>query len=170
MIKASENRVRTTWRDRLPVLGLALLATLACGLFGMTHSTALGAKAVPRAHTARTLQASDTAHMHYISAKGAALIEEGKAAGTLPGSMRVNFVVGATFSGSFTISTHGGSITGHGSATPHGAGLNESFAGSLTVTSGTGRYKHAHGRAGLSGTFNRNSYALTVQTTGKLSF
>lgn len=122
------------------------------------------------AHAARALKASDTAHLHYISAKGSTLIEEGKASGTLPGSMKIRFNVGATFSGSFTIFAHGGTITGHGSATPHGAGVSESFAGSLTVTGGAGRYAHAHGRAGLSGTFNRNSYALSIQTSGTLSY
>jgi hypothetical protein len=78
--------------------------------------------------------------------------------------------VGATFTGSFTIYTHGGSIRGHGSANPHGSGVYESFAGSLVATGGTGRYTHAHGRAGLYGTFNRNNYALLVQTTGTLLY
>jgi hypothetical protein len=84
--------------------------------------------------------------------------------------MRVRFNVGATFTGSFTIYTHAGTIKGHGSATPHGSGAYESFAGSLIATGGTGRYAHAHGRAGLYGTFNRNNYALLVQTRGTLLY
>ena len=119
---------------------------------------------------ARTLKATDTAHLRYVSASGSLLNEEGSATGTLPGSMRVHLNVGATFTGSFTIYTRGGSITGHGSATPHGSGTYESFAGSLTVTGGTGRYAHAHGRAGLYGTFNRDNYALVIQTTGNLAY
>ena len=55
-------------------------------------------------------------HLRYVSASGSLLFEEGKASGTLPGSMRVHFDVGATFSGSFTIYTTAGSITGHGAA------------------------------------------------------
>lgn len=123
-----------------------------------------------RARAAGALKATDSAHLHYISASGALLYEEGAAAGTLPGSMRVHFSVGATLSGSFTIYTRGGTIKGHGSATPHGSGVYESFAGSLVVAGGSGRYVHARGRAGLYGTFNRNNYALVVQTVGTLHY
>jgi len=122
------------------------------------------------AHAAHALRATDTAHLHYVSASGSLLYEEGGATGTLPGSMRVNLNVGATLSGSFTIYTRGGSIKGHGEATPHGSGVYESFAGSLTATGGSGRYAHAHGRASLYGTFNRDTYALTIQTTGTLAY
>jgi hypothetical protein len=127
----------------------------------------------PRAaHTARALKATDEAHMRYIKHRSTAthLFEEGTAHGTLPGSMRAYCSLGATFAASFTIYTNGGTINGHGTATPHGGGLYESFAGTLTVTGGTGRYTHAHGHAGLYGTFNRRTYALTVQTTGSLSY
>ncbi len=84
--------------------------------------------------------------------------------------MRVHFNVGAMFTGNFTIYTRGGTIKGHGTATPRGSGVYESFAGSLVVTGGTGRFAHAHGRTGLYGTFNRNNYGLVVQTTGTLSY
>jgi hypothetical protein len=119
---------------------------------------------------ARSVKATDTAHLRYVSASGSLLREEGKATGTLPGSMRASVNVGATISGNFTIYTRGGSIKGHGSATPHGSGVYESFAGSVTVTGGTGRYAHAHGHTRLYGTFNRNTYALVIQTTGTLSY
>ncbi len=116
------------------------------------------------------MKASDTAHLHYVSASGSLLYEEGTASGTLLGSMHVRFDVGAVFTGSFTIYTRGGTITGRGSATPHGSGIYESFAGSLLVNGGSGRYAHARGRAGLYGTFNRNTYGLLVQTTGTLLY
>ncbi len=122
------------------------------------------------ARAARTLDATDIAHMHFVSSSGSLLFEEGSASGTLPGSMRAHFNVGVTMSGSFTIYTGGGTISGHGTATPHASGVYESFAGSLVATGGTGRYVHAHGRAGLYGVFNRRNYALTVQTTGRLSY
>lgn len=124
----------------------------------------------PEARPARSLRATDTAHLHYISASGSMLIETGRATGTLPGDMHVRFSVGATLSGSFTIYASGGTLVGHGAATPHGAGVYESFAGTLIVTGGSGRYLHAHGRAGLYGTFDRDNYALVVQTTGTLSY
>jgi hypothetical protein len=123
------------------------------------------------AHAARTLNATDTAHLHYIHSSGSLLCEEGSATGTLPGSMSAHVNIGPTLSGNFTIYVHGGgTIKGHGTATPHGSGTYESFAGSLTVTGGTGRYTHAHGHAGLYGTFDRKTYALLIQTTGRLAY
>ncbi len=131
---------------------------------------AYAARALPGARAARVLNATDTAHLRYVSASGSLLLDEGRATGALPGSMRVHLNLGTTFSGSFTITTSGGSITGHGSATPHGSGAYESFAGTLTVTGGTGRYVHAHGRGKLYGTFNRSNYALVIKTTGSLTY
>jgi hypothetical protein len=127
-------------------------------------------KRPPPAHAARTLNATDTGHLHYVSSSGSLLLEEGSASGGLPGRMRARLDLGPTFSGSFTIYTRGGTIKGHGTATPRGSGRYESFAGSLVVTGGGGRYAHARGHAGLYGTFDRKTYALVIQTTGKLSF
>jgi hypothetical protein len=124
----------------------------------------------PEAHAAHALKATDTAKLHYVSAAGSELLEQGKATGTLPGSMRALVEIGATISGDFTIYTKGGTIKGHGVASPHGGGIYESFAGSVVVTGGTGRFVHAHGKTGLYGTFDRNTYALTIQTTGTLSY
>jgi len=123
-----------------------------------------------RAHSAHVLNATDTAHLHYVKSSGSLLIDEGKATGTLPGSMRVRLDLGTTFTGSFTIYASGGSIDGHGTATPHGSGTYESFSGTLTVTGGSGRYAHAHGHGGLYGTFDRDNYALVIKTTGSLSY
>jgi hypothetical protein len=123
------------------------------------------------AHAARTLNATDTAHLHYVRSSGSELFETGTATGTLPGGMQARVTIGATISGSFTIDVSGGgTISGHGTATPHGSGRYESFSGSLTVTGGSGRYAHTRGRAGLYGTFDRRSYALVIQTTGQLSY
>jgi hypothetical protein len=153
------------------VMVLGLLAMPAAGApAAIGPATARGATRPSRAHAARSLRASDTAHLRYVSASGSLLFEAGRATGTLPGAMRVHFDVGAILSGSFTIDTRGGTIKGHGSAKPHGSGEYESFAGSLTVTGGSGEYAHAHGTAGLYGTFDRETYALLVQTTGTLSY
>ena len=40
----------------------------------------------------------------------------------------------------------------------------------MSITRGTGRYVHAHGSGGFYGVLNRKTYALTVQTTGRLSY
>jgi len=116
------------------------------------------------------LHAVDTAKLHYVGAVGEEVYETGSASGTLPGSMRVHMIFASTFSGSFAIYTRGGRIDGHGKARPHGEGVYESFAGTLVVSGGTGRYRRARGTAHLYGTFDRENYALTIQTTGTLRF
>jgi hypothetical protein len=171
MVEGAELSVVLSLKQRGVRAGLTLFAMLAATASAITGAPlARSAPHTPRAHATRSLKASDTAHLHYVSASGSVLYEQGAATGTLPGSMHVHLNVGATFTGSFTIYTRGGTIRGHGSAKPHGSGPYESFGGSLLATGGTGHYTHAHGRAGLYGTFNRNTYALLVQTTGTLLY
>lgn len=122
------------------------------------------------AHTTSILHARDVARLRYAGAIGEKVFEKGGASGSLPGSMRVHMIFASTFSGTFTIYTHAGRIDGHGRAKPHGGGVRESFAGTLTVTGGSGRYRHAHGVAHLYGTFNRDNYALTIRTAGTLRY
>jgi hypothetical protein len=150
--------------------GVAVLAILAIGSVALISATNSLAARHTSAHAARTLNGTATAHLHLVKANGSQLYEEGPVTGALPGSMRAVLTTGEVFSGSFTIHTHGGAIDGHGSATIRGAGRYQSFSGSITVTGGSGRYSHAHGRTGLSGTFDRRTYAIVIQTTGKLSY
>jgi hypothetical protein len=124
----------------------------------------------PRAHRSMAVRAKDVAHLRYVSAKGSLLVDEGRATGTVAGNMKVRLHIGATFIGTFAIHTSVGTIVGRGQAIPHGAGQYESFAGSLTATGGSGRYKKAHGRAQLYGVFNRGDYSLVIQTTGTLFY
>lgn len=116
------------------------------------------------------LRAGDTARLRYAGAVGEEVYETGNAKGTLPGVIHVHMIFASTFSGNFQIYTRGGRIDGHGRARPHGEGTYQSFAGTLVVSGGTGRYRHAHGTARLYGVFDRESYALTIQTAGTLRF
>jgi hypothetical protein len=150
------------------VVALAGLSLLPSGT-GLAAARADGAGRAPLAAAASSVRATDVAHLHYLRHSGSLLIEEGSATGTLAGRMLVHCNIANTVTASFTIFTHDGTIKGHGTATPHGAGIYESFEGSLVATGGTGRYAHAHGHAGLYGVFNRRTYALTIQTTGQLS-
>jgi hypothetical protein len=88
----------------------------------------------------------------------------------LSGTARAELHTGAMFTATFTIRTREGSITGQGRATPHGSGRYQSFGGSFVATSGSGRYKHVSGRAGLSGVFDRRTDAVVIQTTGTLNY
>jgi hypothetical protein len=157
-------------RARVAMLCAAILAGSLVAVAQIGPASAYASSAVAGARAARVLNTTETAHLHYVSASGALLFDEGKVTGALAGSMRIHLNLGATFTGSFTINTSGGSIKGHGSATPHGSGAYESFAGTLTVTGGTGRYARAHGHGNLYGTFNRSNYALVIKTTGSLTY
>jgi hypothetical protein len=157
--------------SEIALAGMALAVVLSV-LIMMVHALrAYGNEHPSRAHAVRVLNATDTAHLHYIRSSGSLLFEEGSASGTLPGKMLAHINIGPTVSASFTIYVRGGgTIDGHGTGRPHGSGIYESFAGSLIATGGTGRYSHAHGHAGLYGVFDRRSYAVTVQTTGRLAY
>ncbi|HEU0250008.1 MAG TPA: DUF2600 family protein [Solirubrobacteraceae bacterium] len=172
-------QARRAWRLAPPAaLVAACLATSGSAVRTAQATTGSGAddhsptgiRDSDRAHSARSLRASDEAHLRYVSASGSTLYETGRASGTLPGSMRVHMTIGPTFSGTFTIYASGGTIAGHGTAIPHGVGVYESFAGSVTLTGGSGRFRHASGSAKLYGTFNRNTYALLIQTEGTLHY
>jgi hypothetical protein len=148
-----------------------------CGIGGPT-ATAAGAatgagapgRGAPSAHAARTLDGTDTAHLHLVHQRETVVFEEGAAGGAIPGHMRAQLEVGSVFTGTCTISTGAGTITGHGRATPHGSGRYQSFSGTLTITGGSGRYAHAHGQTGLYGTFDRRTFALVIQTSGRISY
>ena len=113
---------------------------------------------------------NDTGHLHLLKAFGSVLQEEGPASGSLPGQAKVRLLVGSTVTASFSIRARGGTIYGRGSAALHSTGRYASFGGSLSVTRGTGRYAHAHGSGRLYGVIDRRTDALTVQTTGRLSY
>jgi len=151
-------------------MGAATLTILTIASAALTSATNSSAVARPSAHEARTLNGAATAHLHLVRANGSQLYEEGPVTGSLPGSMRAVLTTGVVFAGSFTIHTKGGTINGQGKATTHGSGRYQSFSGAITVTGGNGRYSHAHGHTGLSGTFDRRTYAMVIQTTGRLSY
>lgn len=129
-------------------------------------------RATPAATTAaRTLNVTDEAHLHLVRAYGSSYIEQGHATGALPATITVNFKIGATVSGTFTIYPKGGgSISGRGDAQLRSTGTYASFGGHMTVSHGTGRYSHARGSGGFYGTVNRHTNALVVQTTGRLTY
>jgi hypothetical protein len=145
----------------LAVLGVAMCLSL--GSFPSRISSA-------SASGARSVQLTISAHLHYVSSKGSYLFEEGSATGALAGVVRAKLRVTAGISGSFTFLPHGEAINGVGSATLHESGTYASFGGSLKILGGTGRYAHAHGEGGLYGVYNRQSLAVTIKTTGRLSY
>jgi hypothetical protein len=143
----------------------AALAVLAVAVLWIQCAGVLAA-----ARIARTERLSMTAHLRYLTAKGAYLLEEGSASGPLAGTVKARVRFTADISGSFEFYPHGGSISGYGSARLHESGTYVSFGGTVRITGGTGRYAHARGGGGLYGVYNRRTLALTIQTTGSLSY
>jgi hypothetical protein len=154
---------------RTGLLASTILAAVAT-LSTVPASGAAHARASARARAARTISGADSAHLHLLHQDESLLFEEGKATGVLPGRMRAQLTVAQQYSGTCTIYTNGGSVTGHGVATPHGTGRFQSFSGTLSITGGTGRFRGAHGHTGLYGTFDRRTFSLVIQTTGNFSY
>jgi hypothetical protein len=125
------------------------------------------------AHAARSVSVKDEGYLRFIRSSGSLLIDEGRAHGSLPGTVNIRFVYDGnpSVSAQITISTHAGRISAHGSgrlSSPSSA--SPSFAGTLAITGGSGRYAHAHGSGRLYGVFYRRSYAIVVQTEGTLRY
>ncbi len=144
-------------------------APLAVGSAG----TATGGPArAPAGRAAKVIAVNDTARMTLTnpSSASATLVEEGRATGSLPGTVRARLTVGTnTVTAGFTIYLSGGTISGHSSAKLNpGRGEYASFSGALAVSHGSGHYAHASGSGGLYGTINRNTDNATVQVVGNL--
>jgi len=122
------------------------------------------------AQEARSIAVSDVGHLHRIRSGGETITEEGKASGTIPGRVLVRLVVGPEVEVTFTIFTPAGTINGKGSGVPKGRSEEPSFGGNMTLTSGSGRYRHVRGHGRFYGTLNRSTYKMVVQTTGTLSY
>ncbi len=148
---------------------MAVVAVLA--LLSVAGTALAASRPAPGAWAARSLTANDEGHLHLIGESGSNLIEVGPTTGTLPGSVRAQFNIGAVIKTTFTLYPRGGgTLNGHGSGALHSSGLYSSFGGTMEVTSGTGRYRHAHGTGGFYGTVNRKTFALVVQTRGTLHY
>jgi hypothetical protein len=152
------------WASRLRLVVAAALGTaIACA------PSAGGATA----RAARSVTVHDEAHLHLIRSSGSLLIDEGRAAGTLPGTVLLQFTYDGspTVGARFTIRGAGWAIQARGqSKLSNPTSPSPSFSGSLTITGGSGRYAHAHGSGELYGVFYRRSYGLTVQAIGKLAY
>lgn len=145
----------------------ALAALLAAGAI----TPAAAAFAAP-AHAARTITLNDTGHLHLTSHHGFTLNEQGTATGTITGTIYLHLNITSTnhVTAELNIYPHGGSITGHASASYRPAGPTASFTGTLNVIRGTGTYNHASGHGiSFTGTIRRTDDAITVHVSGRLS-
>ncbi len=162
-------------RPQRHIVARAWLLSAACAivLSAATATAAATHATQPRAAAAGTLNVTDEAHLQLNrrASSGEVLIEEGSATGQLPGRVKARFIFGETISVQVTIyPTRGGSISAKGQERVHYSNRYASFGGSISVTGGTGPYRHARGSGGFYGVVDRRSDASTVQTTGKLSY
>ena len=160
MIGALRNGAQGNRRRRIPAAVAVLAAATAAVLL-------IGASA----HAAGVLDGKATAHLHLVQVEGSELDEAGPVVGVLSGTARGELHLGAVFKASFTIKTPSGSITGEGTAIPGVAHTYQNFEGSFTVTRGSGRYAHIHGRPQhLKGVLDRHTDSVVIETTGRLSY
>jgi hypothetical protein len=110
--------------------------------------------------------------MALVGGSGNTLVEEGRSHGGLSGRIRATLVLNGTTVGCvFTVYLSGGSVTGRGSAKLNvGHGTYASFAGTLSISHGTGRYRHARGSGRIYGSLNRNDDSAVVQALGTMSY
>jgi hypothetical protein len=148
---------------------IALAALTACGVI-LSYAPA-DAKNPAHAHAAHVLSGNENTALHLVHANGSTLYEEGRASGSLPGTVHAWLHIGATFVGRFVFYTRSGAISGHGSAKSHqGRYPYVSFSGTANITSGTHRYIHVRGSLGFYGVMNRDSSAVQMQTRGTLTY
>jgi hypothetical protein len=126
----------------------------------------------PSAETAGTVYLNDSGHLHLTSHHGFTLNEQGSASGNVHGALYIHLHITSTNHVTAEVSVYpsNGSITGYASARYSAAGATATFNGTMTITRGTGAYRHAHG-SGLSfnGTIARSNDAVTVHVSGRLS-
>ncbi|HTC71763.1 MAG TPA: hypothetical protein VK655_02670 [Solirubrobacteraceae bacterium] len=123
-------------------------------------------------YTTSNISLSDTGHLHLTSHHSFTLNEQGSASGTISGPIYIHLNVVSTnhVTAEVSIYPSGGSITGRATASYHPSGAVATFAGTMTVVRGTGRYAGANG-SGLSftGTVQRTNDAVTVRVSGRMS-
>lgn len=124
---------------------------------------------LPSAHGARTLFLYENASLYMTHTNNeTTLNERGYARGTFNARLTSFLTVSAEHVNAvFTIYPPGGTITGRASARFVVKGHTGYYGGTLTITRGTGAYRHASGsNIDISGTINRISFALTVKAHG----
>jgi hypothetical protein len=159
-------RARRELRTLALAVAVAFVALLGVALAGATPSRAATAR------TARTFSLSERGRLHLTSHHSFTLNEQGSASGTISGTIYIHLNVVSTnrVTAEVNIYPSGGSLTGYASAGYHPSGGVATFSGTMSVTRGTGRYRHAHG-SGLSftGTVQRSNDAVTVHVSGRMS-
>jgi len=159
-----------TYLLAVPVAALLLSYGLLAGI----SSGAVGAQAPrgPVAHAARTVYLREYGSLRLTKEGSETLYERGQATGTFRGTVVARLSLHAkSVDATFTIYPKGGAVTGQAHAAFVISGSTGYYGGSLKITKASGVYRHAKaGKVGVSGTINRQTFALTVKANGWISY
>jgi hypothetical protein len=158
--------IQTHLSARIALVGAATAVAIVAGTWAWTPTS--HAKGI----AASTHSLNETAHLRNVSKHGASFTEQGPASGTFKCTLTLHLTTtarGVTFQ--LSANPPGGSLSGSGSASVESAGKIATVSGMAVFTGGSGRYGHAHA-SGLkvAGTFNRESYSLSVTLAGRWSY
>jgi hypothetical protein len=169
---------RSTGRRVLTAAAISLSASLALA------PLAAGERAAPRsaggderppsaqAQVAGTTALNESGRLHLTSKHGFTLNEQGPASGTVGGTLYVRLQIVSTshVTAEVSFSPRGGSISGKATASYHRGSTMASFAGSLSISQGTGSYRNARGSGlSFSGTIQKSNDAIAVRVSGRVS-
>jgi len=150
---------------------LAAAAAAALSLTGFATQSAYGGSQ-PKARGAGAFELNENANLHLTSKHGFTLNEQGRATGTVKGTIYVHLTIvsSSRVTAEMNIYPSNGSITAKGSAAYRRGHSSASFSGSLSVVRGTGAYSHARGSGlRLTGTIRRSDDAVSVHVSGRAS-
>ena len=130
------------------------------------------AGARPRAVTASTISVQETAQLRLVSRHGTEVLNErGEGSGTFHCPITARLITAYTRASiAFTIACSSkNTLSGAGEASFYVSGSTAHFSGTVAVTRGTGLYAHDSATSlKLSGTYQRNSYALVMYVSGRM--
>jgi hypothetical protein len=125
-----------------------------------------------RAATAGTLPVQETAQLRLVSRHGTEVLNErGEGSGTFRCPITARLITAYTRASIvFTITCSSkNTLSGGGEASFYVSGSTAHFSGDVAVTRGTGVYAHDSAASlKLSGTYQRNTYALVMSVSGRM--
>lgn len=139
-------------------------------ILGVCAPSAAG-EAISTPPSTEMTELTETSHLHLIKSHGLILNERGVATGTFPCRLAIRFKIVSATRGEATLTAYlqGGSITGHARASYILEGSTGHFAGSFSITKGTGSFAHVTGNGlRLEGTINPTTLGLSAQLTGQV--
>jgi hypothetical protein len=157
---------------RAGLAALICVIALACGVSGLCSLAlaAPGGRAVAKA--AKAVYLVENAHLTLASEEGSSLTDRGHATGTYSAPLTATFTIHPTsVTALVTLYPRGGSMSGRATANYVVQNSTGYFGGTLTITHGTGTYRHVSGKSvGFSGTIDRYNFAATVKAHGEISY